>query len=69
VGESLERGTGAYRVPSLRDVGDRSPLFAAGSVKDLSELLDPSRSAAGHRYGLDLEVVERADLVRFLETL
>jgi len=69
VGQSSERGTGAYRVPSLHAVGDRTPLFAAGSVRDLSELLDPSRSAPGHAFGLDLEDAERADLMRFLETL
>lgn len=69
VGESSERGTGAYRVPSLRGVGDRTPLFASGSVRDLSELLDPRRAAAGHPFGLDLASSERADLVHFLETL
>jgi mono/diheme cytochrome c family protein len=69
VGQSSERGTGAYRVPSLHAVGDRSPLFAAGSVRDLHELLDPSREATGHRYGLDLGSVQRQDLQQFLETL
>jgi mono/diheme cytochrome c family protein len=69
VGQSSERGTGAYRVPSLRAVGDRSPLFATGSVRDLTELLDPSRSAAGHPFGLDLDSAQRVDLQRFLETL
>ncbi|MEI9952255.1 MAG: cytochrome c [Pseudomonadota bacterium] len=69
VGESTERGSGAYRVPSLRDVGDRTPLFASGSVRDLPELLDPARLAPGHPYGLDLESAERADLLRFLQTL
>jgi mono/diheme cytochrome c family protein len=69
VGASSERGTGAYRVPSLRGVGDRSPLFASGSVRDLAELLDPKRAAAGHPFGLDLESSQRDDLRRFLETL
>jgi len=69
VGQSSERGTGAYRVPSLRAVGDRSPLFAAGSVRDLAELLDPARAATGHRFGLDLDSAQRADLIRFLDTL
>ena len=69
VGASSERGTGAYRVPSLRGVGDRSPLFASGSVRDLDELLDPTRAAAGHPFGLDLESSQRADLRHFLETL
>jgi len=69
VGASSERGTGAYRVPSLRGVGDRRPLFASGSVRDLAELLDPARAAAGHPFGLDLESSQRADLQHFLETL
>jgi mono/diheme cytochrome c family protein len=69
VGASSERGTGGYRVPSLRNVGDRSPLFASGSVRDLDELLDPQRAAAGHPFGFDLESGQRADLLRFLETL
>ena len=69
VGESTERGTGSYRVPSLRGVGDRTPLFASGSVRDLRELLDPSRTAAGHPFGLDLDSSRRDDLIHFLETL
>jgi mono/diheme cytochrome c family protein len=69
VGASSERGTGAYRVPSLRGVGDRRPLFASGSVRDLEELLDPTRSAAGHPFGLDWESSQRTDLLHFLETL
>jgi len=69
VGASSERGTGAYRVPSLRGVGDRRPLFASGSVRDLDELLDPKRTAAGHPFGLDLGSLQRADLLHFLETL
>lgn len=69
VGRSSERGTGTYRVPSLRNVGDRTRLFASGAVRDVNELLDPSRLAAGHDYGLDLEPADRADLLRFLETI
>ena len=69
VGLSTERGTGSYRVPSLHAVGDRAPLFASGAVRDVAELLDPSRPAAGHAHGLDLDGAARADLVRFLETL
>lgn len=69
VGLSSERGTGAYRVPSLHGVGDRSPLFASGSVRDLGELLDPARRATGHPFGLDLPDAQRADLLHFLQTL
>lgn len=69
VGASSERGTGGYRVPSLRGVGDRSPLLASGSVRDITELLDPERSAAGHPFGLDLASAERTDLLHYLQTL
>lgn len=69
VGASSERGTGGYRVPSLRGVAHRSPLFASGSVRDLDELLDPKRVAPGHPFGLDLESGQRADLLHFLQTL
>lgn len=69
VGESTERGTGAYRVPSLRHVGDRGALFASGSVRDLEELLSPQRAAVGHRYGVDLAPSERASLLAYLRRL
>ena len=35
VGRSGERGTGMYRVPSLRSVGNRHRLFASGAVEDI----------------------------------
>jgi mono/diheme cytochrome c family protein len=69
VGESPDRTTGRYRVPSLRGIGDRRRLTATGAVEDLHEMLSPSRRAAGHRYGLDLGPDDRADLIRYLETL
>lgn len=69
VGKSSERGTGAYRVPSLRHVGDRRRLFASGLVRDLDELLTPGRDAVGHPYGLDLSVAERASLLAYLRRL
>ena len=69
VGESSERGTGHYRVPSLRGVGDRTPLFSDGSVAHLEDLLDPKRRAPGHRFGLAISEEERAALLAFLYTL
>jgi mono/diheme cytochrome c family protein len=69
VGESPERTTGRYRVPSLRGIGDRRRLTATGAVEDLHDMLDPARSAPGHRYGLDLGSGDRADLTAYLETL
>ena len=37
------RGTGYYKVPSLRGLWYRSPLLHDGSVTTLEELLDPAR--------------------------
>lgn len=69
VGLSSERGTGFYRVPSLRAVGDRKGLFASGAVDGIDALLDPERTAAGHRYGLTLGIEERAALGGYLRGL
>jgi mono/diheme cytochrome c family protein len=69
VGESSDRRTGTYRVPSLRGVGDRHRLFAAGEVEDVAELLSPERKARGHRYGLALDPDNRAALLRYLQAL
>ncbi len=69
IGASRMRGTGTYRVPSLRGVGDRSPLLAAGGVPDLATLLDPERATLGHTYGFELDPRDRADLLAFLRAL
>lgn len=69
VGQSPDRTTGRYRVPSLRGVGDRRPLLANGAVPDLKTLLDPDRSAPGHRFGLDLSDPDRVALLDFLAAL
>lgn len=69
VGESPDRGTGFYRVPSLRGVGDREPLFASGTVPNLETLLSPDREVAGHQFGLHLNESDRALLISFLRTL
>lgn len=66
VGNGSERRTGNYRVPSLRFLSDRSRLFASGAVPNAIELMNPSRTATGHRYGLALSEEERAQLVAFL---
>lgn len=68
VGRSLERGTGNYRVPSLRGVSTRGPLLHDASMKSLEMMFDPTR-AGGHRFGLDLDDGARADLVSYLKTL
>lgn len=71
VAQSPARGTGRWRVPSLRGVGRRRPLLASGAIRDLDHLLDPARAAEveGHRFGLTLGAEERAALKRFLQTL
>jgi mono/diheme cytochrome c family protein len=69
VGLSLERGTGMYRVPSLRGVADRTWLLHDGSVSSLDLLLDPARTSRGHHFGAELSADDRAALVAFLHTL
>lgn len=65
---SADRGTGEYRVPSLRGVGARGALLHDASVSDLSRLLDPGRSG-GHRFGQDLDTTARAQLEAFVRGL
>ena len=67
--QSRDRGTGMYRVPSLRGVADRALLLHDGSVHSLAELLDPARTSPGHRFGSSLPAADRADLAAFLSTL
>lgn len=65
---SKDRGTGHYRVPSLRGVSTRGALLHDASIADLATFLDPERSG-GHRYGLDAEASERAAILAFLQRL
>ena len=69
VGLSPARGTGGYRIPSLRGLADRGALLADGSVPDLEALLDGDRATPGHRYGTQLSPDERNHLIQFLESL
>jgi mono/diheme cytochrome c family protein len=82
LGLSLDRGTGLYRVPSLRGVGERPTLFHDGTLPDLDALLDPQRLDAGyaggargagpvngHAFGLDLSPSERAALLDYVRSL
>jgi mono/diheme cytochrome c family protein len=69
VGRSPDRGTGGYRVPSLRGVATRGALLHDGSLPGVRALLDPARTDAGHRFGLELDETARAELIAFLETL
>jgi hypothetical protein len=82
LGESPDRGTGAYRVPSLHGVGSRGPLLHDGTVPSVAAMLDPTRPTAaftgrlhgpgavpGHLYGLELAPADRAALVAYVEAL
>ncbi|MBK8695264.1 MAG: hypothetical protein IPN17_24060 [Deltaproteobacteria bacterium] len=78
---SPTRGTGSYRVPSLRGVGARRWLLHDGSVEGLDALLDPARlrddypaapgvgAIPGHVFGLALPAPERSALRAFLSTM
>jgi hypothetical protein len=79
---SKTRGTGKYRVPSLRGVSTRGPLLHDASLARLEDLFDPERTSPGYRggrhgpgavkghaFGLDLTDHERRDLIAFLSML
>jgi mono/diheme cytochrome c family protein len=81
-GLSPDRGTGYYRVPSLRGVSLRPTLFHDGTLAGLFGLLDPARlddtytagarapgPVKGHEFGLTLSDADRAVLLDYLDTL
>jgi hypothetical protein len=65
------KGTGYYKVPSLKGLWYRGPFQHAGAVRTLEEWLDPARldRVAGHTFGLTLAPDDRRALIAFLETL
>ena len=65
------KGTGYYKVPSLRGVWYRGPLEHRGAVKGLEEWFDPERASRvpGHPFGLNLSDSDRQALIAFLRTL
>jgi cytochrome c peroxidase len=65
------KGTGYYKVPSLRGVWHRGPLQHQGAVQSLEEWLDPNRlgRVPGHPFGLKLSEPDRVALISFLRTL
>ena len=81
IGESPERGTGMYRVPSLHGVGTRGLLFHDASLGSVDALFDPARTAdgylggtrpgavPGHPFGLALSDPDRAALVAYVKQL
>jgi mono/diheme cytochrome c family protein len=68
-GESPLRGTGYWRVPSLRGVGGNAPYLHHGAFATLEAMFDPERDEPGHQFGLDLDADDRADLLAFLRTI
>jgi hypothetical protein len=82
LGLSPDRGTGLYRVPSLRGVAARPTLFHDGALTGLEALVDPARlddayqggarragPVRGHVFGLDLSAEDRAALLAYVGSL
>jgi hypothetical protein len=78
------RGTGFYKVPSLRGVWFRNAFGHSGQAETLEEWFDPGRlkddyvpkgfhvgsgAIKGHEFGLKLGADDRQDLIAFLRTL
>jgi CxxC motif-containing protein (DUF1111 family) len=81
------KGTGYYKVPSLRGVWYRGHYLHDGSLSSLEEMFNPerlkdthvpggysppgvkNRAIKGHKFGLNLDARERAQLIAFLRTL
>ena len=78
------RGTGFYKVPSLRGVWMRSAFGHEGSAASLDEWFDPARlredyepkgfhrgtgPIQGHEFGIGLPAADRRALIAFLKTL
>lgn len=78
------RGTGFYKVPSLRGVWYRTAFGHGGQAETLEEWFDPARlsqdyvptgfhlgpgAIKGHEFGLKLSPDDRQDLIAFLRTL
>jgi hypothetical protein len=65
------KGTGYYKVPSLKGAWYRGPFQHAGAVQTLEEWFDPKRltRVPGHRFGLALTADDRRALIAFIRTL
>jgi len=78
------RGTGFYKVPSLRDVWYRNAFGHSGQAETLEEWFDPARLGEdylpkgfhlgpgpikGHEFGTRLPLEDRRALIAFLKTL
>jgi cytochrome c553 len=80
----MRRGTGFYKVPSLRGVWYRNAFGHGGQAETLEEWFDPARlkddyvpkgfhlgpgAIKGHEFGLKLAPEDRQALIAFLKTL
>jgi hypothetical protein len=65
------KGTGYYKVPSLKGVWYRGPFQHAGAAATLEAWFDPARlkTTPGHAFGLKLTASDRRALIAFLRTL
>jgi mono/diheme cytochrome c family protein len=71
------RGTGYYKVPSLKGLWYRGPFGHGGSSPTLEDWLDAARltgqgtrkPSPGHEYGISLSPDEKVALIAFLRTL
>lgn len=71
------RGTGGFRIPSLRNVWYREPLEHNGVVATLEDWFDPvrfrddyaPRPVKGHDFGMKLRYEDRQALTAYLRTL
>jgi len=66
-----KKGTGYYKVPSLKGVWYRGPFEHNGSAATLEEWFDEKRleHTPGHQFGIALPADEKAALLAFLRTL
>jgi hypothetical protein len=71
------RGTGYYKVPSLKGVWYRGPFGHGGGSPSLEDWLDAARvkgsslrrPVVGHEFGVRLTARDRTALIAFLKTL
>jgi hypothetical protein len=65
------KGTGFYKVPSLKGVWYRGRYGHDGSAASLEEWFDPARlsKTRGHEFGVRLGAEDRAALIAFLRSL
>lgn len=65
------KGTGLYKIPSLKGVWYRGRFHHDGSIASLEEWFDPARreKVKGHDFGLKLSTEDKAALIAFLRGL